>query len=103
MSYPIKEMRITRAEVEHVAWLARLGLAEDEKEEFTRQLNKILEHMDKLRELDTEGVAPTFHVLPLQNVFRPDEVGQPLPRDQVLGNAPDRAGGCFKVPRVIED
>lgn len=92
---------ITRADVEHVALLARLELSEKEKEIYTEQLAKILEYAAVLQELDTADVPPTAHVLPLHNVFREDRVGDHLPVDEVLANAPDREGNYFKVPRII--
>jgi len=95
-------MRITKEEVEHVANLARLALSEDEKEALAAQLNKILEYADKLKELNTEGVNPTAHPLPVKNVFREDEVRPSLPVEDVLSNAPQREGDYFKVPRIVE-
>lgn len=92
---------ITRADVEHVALLARLELSEKEKEIYTEQLAKILEYAAVLQELDTADVPPTAHVLPLHNVFREDRVRDHLPVDEVLANAPDREGNYFKVPRII--
>lgn len=95
-------MKITKSEVEHVALLGRLKLTEEEKEKFTEQLNSILMHFEKLNELDTEEVEPTSHVIPMENVFREDEPGPTLPREEVLENAPDKIEGFFKVPRVVE-
>lgn len=95
-------MAITRAEVEHVARLARLGLTAEEAAAFTAQLDRILAHMDALKKVDTSGVPPTFHVLPLQNVFRGDEVHESLPQSTALGNAPAQEAGTFKVPRITE-
>lgn len=92
---------ITRADVEHVALLARLELSEEEKEIYTEQLGKILEYAGILQELDTTDIPPTAHVLPLQNVFREDRVTEHLSPDEVLGNAPDREANYFKVPRII--
>lgn len=96
-------MKITREQVEYVARLARLEMSEEEKETFTRQFDSILSYMDKLNQLDTEGIEPTSHVLPLSNVFREDEVKPSLPRDEALANAPDPKDGFFRVPRVIEE
>ncbi|MDI3280469.1 MAG: Asp-tRNA(Asn)/Glu-tRNA(Gln) amidotransferase subunit GatC [Bacillota bacterium] len=93
---------ITKADVEHVAHLARLKLSEEEKEAFTRQLNAILEAAGKLQELNTEGVEPTAYAIPMQNVFRPDEVRPSLPRELVLANAPDAVDGMFRVPKIME-
>ncbi|MEW6081340.1 MAG: Asp-tRNA(Asn)/Glu-tRNA(Gln) amidotransferase subunit GatC [Bacillota bacterium] len=96
-------MAIDRSLVEHVALLARLQLGEEEKTSLLEQLNKILDHVRRLEEIDVEGVPPTFHVLPdMRNVMRPDEPRPCLPRDLVLLNAPDRAEGQFRVPRVID-
>jgi aspartyl-tRNA(Asn)/glutamyl-tRNA(Gln) amidotransferase subunit C len=94
-------MPLTPEEVRHVAQLARLELQPQEVELFTRQLNDILAYMEKLQELDTSGVAPMAHVLPLANAFRGDTVTGALPRDQALDNAPAREEGAFMVPRVI--
>ncbi|MDI6709661.1 MAG: Asp-tRNA(Asn)/Glu-tRNA(Gln) amidotransferase subunit GatC [Bacillota bacterium] len=92
---------LTQADVEHVALLARLELSQEEKELYTSQLGKILEYARVLQELDTTEIPPTAHVLPLQNVFREDLVGEHLPIGDVLANAPEREGHFFKVPRII--
>lgn len=94
-------MKLTKEVVEHVAWLARLDLTEEEKELFQAQLGAILEYMEVLNSLDTEGVPPTYHILPLKNVLRPDEPGPRLEREEALACAPDRAGPFFRVPRII--
>lgn len=94
---------IERKDVEHVARLARLALTEAEIERMREQLNGILAYIEKLNELDTAGVDPTSHAVPLVNVMRDDEPGPCLPREEALANAPDRAGEFFRVPRIIED
>jgi aspartyl-tRNA(Asn)/glutamyl-tRNA(Gln) amidotransferase subunit C len=94
-------MKVERGEVEHVAQLARLKLTEEEKEVFTNQLNAILDYMEKLNELDTSGVEATYYVVPHHNTMRDDEVKESLPQEVSLGNAPDRAQGCFRVPKII--
>ena len=94
---------ITREDVEHVAELARLELTAAEKERFIVQLNSILTYVEKLSELNTAGVEPTSHVLPMSNVFRDDEVRPSLDRDRVLQNAPQESHFFFKVPRIIEE
>ncbi len=94
-------MALTREEVLHVAKLARLSLRPEEMEVFTRQLNDILAYVEKLQELDTEGVPPLAHVIPMFNVFREDVVKEGLARDAALENAPAREEGAFVVPRVI--
>ncbi|RLI35256.1 Asp-tRNA(Asn)/Glu-tRNA(Gln) amidotransferase GatCAB subunit C, partial [Candidatus Bathyarchaeota archaeon] len=80
-------------EVEHVAWLARIELSEEEKALYTRQLNEILDYFRKLEELDLEDVPPELHVAGLVNVYREDECGQPLPREEALKNAPKKREG----------
>ncbi len=95
--------KITRREVEHVARLARLELSEGEKDLMTAQLDRILGYMDKLNELDTGGVEPTSHVIPMVNVMREDETKPSLPAEDALANAPDREPPYFRVPRIIED
>ncbi|GFN22253.1 MAG: Asp-tRNA(Asn)/Glu-tRNA(Gln) amidotransferase subunit GatC [Thermoanaerobacteraceae bacterium] len=94
-------MRLSKKEVEHVALLARLHLSEEEKESYTHQLNAVMDYMEKLRALNTEGVEPTAHVLPLRNIFREDAVRPGLPREKALEGAPAAREGQFKVPRVV--
>lgn len=95
-------MSITIKEVEHVASLARLELTGQEKEQFAGQLNAILKYAEQLDKLDTEGVEPTSHAVPLTNVMREDEIRPSLPVEQVLLNAPDEEDGQIKVPAVLE-
>ncbi|ANA39098.1 MULTISPECIES: Asp-tRNA(Asn)/Glu-tRNA(Gln) amidotransferase subunit GatC [Geobacter] len=95
-------MKITRSDVEHVATLARLELAEDEKDRFTGQLDAILAYVEKLNELNTDGIVPTSHAVPVENAFREDEVRPSIGVENALANAPDRVEGFFRVPRVIE-
>jgi aspartyl-tRNA(Asn)/glutamyl-tRNA(Gln) amidotransferase subunit C len=94
-------MALSREEVLHVAELARLSLGPEEVELFTRQLNDILAYVEKLQELDTGGVKPLAHVVPVFNAFREDEVKPGLPLEEALDNAPAREEGSFVVPRVI--
>jgi aspartyl-tRNA(Asn)/glutamyl-tRNA(Gln) amidotransferase subunit C len=94
-------MALTREEVLHVAELARLRLEAEEVELFTRQLNDILAYVEKLQELDTAGVTPMAHAVPVFNAFREDEVKPGLERDAALDNAPSREEGSFVVPRII--
>jgi aspartyl-tRNA(Asn)/glutamyl-tRNA(Gln) amidotransferase subunit C len=94
-------MALTKEEVLHVAQLARLALEPGEVELFTRQLNDILAYVEKLQELDTSGVTPMAHVIPVFNAFREDEVKTGLDRDAALDNAPGREEGSFVVPRII--
>lgn len=95
-------MAITIQDVEHIAKLARLRLTEEEKHRFLKELGTIIEYFDQLKKLNTEGVPPTTHVVPLENVFREDKVTPSLPVDEALANAPDRKGNYFRVPKVVE-
>lgn len=95
-------MPITPEEVDHVALLSRLELTEAERELFTRQLSAILDFFQDLRALDTSGVPPTSHAIPMQNVLREDNMKESLTQDEVLANAPREQQGCFEVPRIIE-
>lgn len=92
---------ITIKDVEHVALLARLELTDVEKEKFTDQMNAILGYADMLNKLDTSGVQPTAHPLPLKNVFREDEVRASLSNEAAISNAPEEENGYFKVPRIV--
>ncbi|MCK7522200.1 MAG: Asp-tRNA(Asn)/Glu-tRNA(Gln) amidotransferase subunit GatC [Ignavibacteriales bacterium] len=94
-------MSVTRKEVEHIAELARLQLNESELEEYTLQLNKILEYVEKLNELDTENVKPLSHPVEGENVFREDIVQSSVNGEDALKNAPSRDDEFFKVPKVI--
>ena len=94
--------KITRAEVEQVARLARLELGEDEKAQMTAQLDAILGYMETLNVLDTSSVEPTTTVIPMVSVMRDDVVRPSLDREDALANAPDREGAYFRVPRIIE-
>jgi aspartyl-tRNA(Asn)/glutamyl-tRNA(Gln) amidotransferase subunit C len=94
--------RLTRADVEHVARLARLALTEGEIERFTGQLAVILEHAADVAALDLADVEPTAHPLPLVNVLRPDEVRPGVDRAEVLAQAPATEDGRFRVPRIMD-
>ena len=95
-------MKITSAEVRHVATLARLDLAQDEQERLAGELDRILEYMDKLNELDTDGVEPLSHAVDVVNVLRPDRVVNQPRTDALLGNAPARDDDFLSVPKIIE-
>jgi aspartyl-tRNA(Asn)/glutamyl-tRNA(Gln) amidotransferase subunit C len=95
-------MKITVKDVEYVADLSQLTLTDKEKEQFAQDLDKILDSADKLKELDTEGVEISAHVLPLMNIFREDKEQPSMDRDLILKNAPEAQDGCFKVPKVVE-
>lgn len=95
-------MKLSLAEVEHIAALARLDLTEAEKEQYRQQLSAILEHVAQLQALDTEGIPPTSSVLPATGRLREDEVRVGLPVESVLANAPARKKDQFLVPPVLE-
>ncbi|HET9692099.1 MAG TPA: Asp-tRNA(Asn)/Glu-tRNA(Gln) amidotransferase subunit GatC [Acidimicrobiales bacterium] len=92
---------ITAADVAHVARLARLSLTDDELERYTGQLSAVLAHAADVAALDTSGVEPTAHPLPLANVLRPDEVRPSVDRDEVLAAAPAAQDGRFRVPKIL--
>jgi aspartyl-tRNA(Asn)/glutamyl-tRNA(Gln) amidotransferase subunit C len=89
---------IERDQVLHVARLARLSLSEEEVERMVGELSGILEHVDRIGNLDLEGVEPTSHVVALENVLRPDEPRPSLPPDVALASAPEPQDGAFRVP-----
>ena len=97
------EPRISLTDVEHVARLARLELAPGDKERMRRELDSILSYIDKLRAVDTEGVEPTSHAVPLTNVMREDVTRPSFPQSDMLANAPERSGDFFRVPKIIEE
>lgn len=93
---------ITRKDVEYVAGLAQLNPDDETVERLVGELGEILGYMDKLNELDTEGIEPTMHVLELTDVYRDDEVRPGLDRDTALMNAPRTNGEHFLVPQILE-
>ena len=96
-------MPISRADVQHVARLARLALTDEELDRFQAQLSSILEEAEKIRRLPTEGVPPTAHPLPMANVWREDVVGPTLTQEEALSTAPEVEQDRFMVPRIIEE
>jgi aspartyl-tRNA(Asn)/glutamyl-tRNA(Gln) amidotransferase subunit C len=95
-------LNLDRKVVEHVARLARLALSEDEIATFSRQLGEVLVYMERLNEVNTEGIAPMTHVVDLENVTRQDVAEPPLASGDALRNAPSSREGMFLVPRVID-
>ena len=91
-----------KMDIKKVARLSRLDLSEEEKVTFGNQLEQILTYMEQLNRLDTSGVEPTSHAIPIQNVFREDGVKSSFMQEEVLAIAPDEEDGHFKVPRIIE-
>ena len=94
-------MHITKSDVEKIADLAKLRLSEEEKETFRGHLEQMLVYVEKLNELNTEGVEPTYFVENLTDVMREDRTGESLTREEALKNAPAQGGGFFRVPKVI--
>ncbi len=95
-------MAVTTEEVKHIALLSRLELTEQEIAMYTEQLSEILDYAAKLNELDTSQVGPTFHAVPLENVFREDHPGIPLALDDALMNTARARGAFFEVPKVAD-
>lgn len=87
--------------IEYVSILAKLELSEEEREQAKKDMGRMLDYIDKLGELDTEGVEPMSHVFPVQNVFRADIVTNSDTREQLLANAPEQKDGMFMVPRIV--
>jgi len=99
----VTQPKISLSQVEHVARLARLELSAADKERMRRELDGILSYIDTLRALQTDGVEPTSHAVPLTNVMREDEPRPSVPQTDMLANAPDPSGEFFRVPRIIEE
>ena len=98
-----EKMKVTKEDLQNVAVLSRIAIAEEQEEKYLGQLDKILTYMDNLSALDTKDVKPTTYALPMQNVFREDVVKESLGREDALANAPLKEDGYFKVPKVLED
>lgn len=94
--------KITLKEVEYVAELAQLALDDATKDRLLHEMTHILGYIDKLSELDTEGVEPMMHAMEMTNVFREDKVGTSLPRETALKMAPDHDDEYFLVPKILE-
>ncbi|MGI5817962.1 MAG: Asp-tRNA(Asn)/Glu-tRNA(Gln) amidotransferase subunit GatC [Armatimonadota bacterium] len=94
---------VSREVVEHVATLARLALSDEEIDRLQNEMGRILEHADKLQDVNVDDIQGTSHVIPMTNVYREDEVGESLTPDEVVANAPDSAEHFFKVPRIVEE
>jgi len=92
---------LTRADVEHVAYLARLGLTGEELSRLEGQLNHILDQYTKLAELDTDAIPPTAQTIELENILREDVAQPPMPVGAVLANAPEQDGDLFIVPAIL--
>jgi len=98
-------MSITKKDVEHIAKLARLGLSEKEKEKYAKELSGILDYMNKLNEINIEGVQPTSQVTGLENIFREDENPHKLEADKIkkiIEQAPERKNNFIKTKTILE-
>lgn len=95
--------KIDEAQVRRVAVLGRLELGDKEVAQFSGQLSAIVEYIEKLNELNTDGVEPLAHCLPVHNVLREDTPEPSLTNEQALANAPDREGEFFKVPKILDE
>lgn len=88
--------------IEYVGILAKLELSGEEKEQAKKDMESMLDYVDKLNELDTDGVEPMSHVFPVHNVFREDVVTNADDREEILKNAPEKKDGAFIVPKTVE-
>ncbi len=95
-------MKITPAQVERIAQLARLALSKDEIDALTSEMDAILGYVDKLNELDTDHIMPTAHAVPMENAFRADTARPSFGTEKALQNAPKASEDCFLVPKIIE-
>ncbi len=96
-------MKITKEEIKNIALLSRLEIKEEAMEATEKALSDILTYVEELNQLDIADVKPMAHAVPLQNVFRHDEIKPSLERQLALQNAPEEENGYFKVPRVIQE
>lgn len=94
--------QIDEQQVRHIAHLSRLELTDEEIAQFGQQLGEVLTYVEKLNEVDTEGVEPMAHAMPISNVFREDVPAESLGIEKALQNAPDKATPFFKVPKVLD-
>jgi aspartyl-tRNA(Asn)/glutamyl-tRNA(Gln) amidotransferase subunit C len=92
---------ITKEEVEHVGWLARIEISAIESDAYAEKLNSVLGYFGQLDEVDTEDVLPTYHVADIMNVFREDVVKPSMPQEDVLSNTENKQEGNFKVPKIM--
>ncbi|MBN8247716.1 MAG: Asp-tRNA(Asn)/Glu-tRNA(Gln) amidotransferase subunit GatC [Verrucomicrobia bacterium] len=88
--------------IHYVSRLARIDLTAEEEQRLGHQLTAILGYVAQLKEVNVEGIEPTAHAFPLENVMRPDVPAEPLPHEEALRNAPAQSGGLFVVPKIVE-
>lgn len=96
-------MAITLEQMRHTAKLARLELSDEQLMELMRSINALMEHFERLQSLPLDAVEPTSHSIPVFNALREDRVGETLPRELALANAPEARDGLFIVPRIVEE
>ena len=96
-------MKVTEEDIKAVASLSRLSIREEESAEIISQLDNFLNYVENLKKIDTTNIEPTTYALPMQNIFREDEVKPSLDREFALKNAPLKEDGYFKVPKVLEE
>jgi aspartyl-tRNA(Asn)/glutamyl-tRNA(Gln) amidotransferase subunit C len=95
-------MKLSHEQVRHIAWLARLGLSEEEVEKFSLQLSNILENFEILKQVDTRDAPPATRTVPLKNVFRKDAITESYSQADILANAPRQEENCFRVQAILE-
>lgn len=95
------EKKIEKEDVEYLGNLSRIALGEKEKEKLRMDLEKIISYVSQLEKVNTDDVEPTYHVLPVKNVFRKDKRERRFSREDILKNAPEQKDGLFKVPKII--
>lgn len=95
-------MSISREEVKHIAYLSRLDLKENEVDKYTGHISQLLDYVETLKGVNVDQVEPMSHAIPVYNIMRDDVVGESLPVELALANAPEKDGPYFKVPRVTE-
>lgn len=93
--------KISEKKVEHIVWLAKIELSEEEKKLFTKQFNSILEYFRIIDEADTKDISPTYHAVELANVLREDVVEPSLSRDKAIANASSKEKGFIKAPKIL--
>jgi aspartyl-tRNA(Asn)/glutamyl-tRNA(Gln) amidotransferase subunit C len=95
-------MAVNEIDVKYVAHLARIALTPAEEEKIGAQLGQVLGYIEKLKELDVDGIEPTAHAVPLVNISRSDVIQPSLPHAEAMRNAPAQANGLFTVPKIVE-
>ena len=95
-------MKVTEKDLDTTAHLSRLAIADEERERYQNDLDSFLSYVDNLQSVDTSNIQPTTYALPIQNVFREDELRPSLTNEEALSNAPAQDNGYFKVPKVLE-